>query len=780
MNLLDKFLKFLHTDRNTFFAFILTLVTIYLAVDRIVEMLMMIFTGISVSYWNPIQYTLALACPVFAFAFAAPSPYGDTRAMKVTLFYIFSIGLYVMALSLFTQYLNAGAWLLFMSSPSYTTIITDFSELVRPAFCAISLYLPLVTIYPFIKSILLGVDDSQAMTKSLWDFQGIKLSGKPKNTQYACDLKMFRDFDSNKNISLSEEPRYRSLLVCGTSGTGKTSMVFEPMIAQDIEKKYFFTEASKELGFTALKTGIASLTKPYSNEYLNKNFNLNMIAPSFGKDTLFNTFVKKMVIATSPHNIYKNIGITYMSPDYETLENMMKVCDNYNVRYNLIDPSQPEKSIGLNPFIYDNPTKIAVIISSSLQGIVADEADSMKDLYKEEASLQILENLSILLKLIYPQMHDGALPNMEDLLALLSNFNLVEKMAKVLEKDEDLAYQHQMELSYFKKAFYEGSSLRHETEKVAFQIASRLENLLRAPKIRFILCNRHTNINFDDALANGEVTFICTRRGDSGKVAHKAFGMFFLLSMQNSVLSRPGSEKSRIPNFLYIDEFPDFLSKDTETMFTMFRKYRVATTISAQSISQFALTTDKTNYNSVVLANCNNKVYTGGATPIEELNWWQKEIGTWKQWKTSQAYDAKTGKMSPNITNSIDYPDKMTWNRLQTLAVNRCAYKLLAPNGYPQIGDGIMNYVSSKYKEKHSGKKYNFSAYSSSSSSKKNTDSSNSSSKKKFVFNTNNSALKHVDFVEDGQINPVQNTETKYSFDNEEGAIVIDLKHNKK
>ena len=203
MNLLDRFLKFLHTDRNTFFAYILTLITVYLTIDRIVEMLIMIFTGVAVSYWGPIQYTLALACPVFAFAFAAPSSYGDTRAAKVTLFYIFAIGLYVMALSMFTQYLNAGAWLLLISHPSYVTIITEFSELVRPAFCAISLYLPLVTVYPFIKFILLGVDDSQAMTKSIWDFQGIKLSGKPKNTQYSCDLKMFRDFDTNKNISLS-------------------------------------------------------------------------------------------------------------------------------------------------------------------------------------------------------------------------------------------------------------------------------------------------------------------------------------------------------------------------------------------------------------------------------------------------------------------------------------------------------------------------------------------------------------------------------------------------
>ena len=48
-------------------------------------------------------------------------------------------------------------------------------------------------------------------------------------------------------------------------------------MAQDIEKKYFFRESAKELGFTALKTGIANLLAPYSNEYLNDNFKLDMI-----------------------------------------------------------------------------------------------------------------------------------------------------------------------------------------------------------------------------------------------------------------------------------------------------------------------------------------------------------------------------------------------------------------------------------------------------------------------------------------------------------------------
>lgn len=773
MKLFDKFLKVLNVSRNTFFTYILTLITIYLAVDRIVEMMLMIFTGVASSYWGPIGYTLAIACPVFAFAFSGTSSFSDTRAAKVSLFYVFLIGFYIIVLSLFVQHFNMLAWILFVSSPSYVTIATEFSELIRPAFCAISLYIPLVTVYPFIKFILLTVDDTTTMIKSLWDFKGIDLSAKKSAGPYACNLSLFKDFDNGKQISMVEKSRYQSTLVCGTSGSGKTALIFEPIIAQDIEKKFFYTEVAKDLGFTALKTGIASLSTPYSNEYVNKHFSLNMLSPSFGKDSLYNTFVSKMVLSSSPEIVYKDIGITYMSPDYETLSKMMNVCDNYNVGYNLIDPSQPQNSVGLNPFVYENPSKIAVIISSTLQGISSIEPIGIKDSYKEEASLQIIENLAILLKVMYPRMNNGVLPNMEDLLKLLSNFALVEKMCKILENDEELADTYQMELSYFKRSFYANAPAREETEKISYYISSKLENLLRSPQIRLILCNRRENINFDNSLKNGEVTFICTRRGESGKIAHKAFGLFFLLSMQNSILSRPGNEKSRIPHFLYIDEFPDFLTKDTELMFTMYRKYKVAITISAQSISQFNTLPNQDKFNSVILGNCGNKIYTGGSTPMNELEWWEEEIGKWKEWAFGQDFDGKTNSMSSTLKDpKKKYAIKMSSNRIKNLGLKRCAYRILDAGGKATIGEGMVNFLNSKYKEKHSSKSYNFEKF----SNETPAEDKNSQINKSTMFNH-----KNVTFKDDNdEINPVQNTQTKYSFDNEDGAIVIDLKNNPK
>ena len=119
MKFIDKFLKVLNTDRNTFATYVLTLISVYLAVDRVVEMLLMIFTGVSYSYWGPIQYTLALACPIFAFLFSGQSKFATSKMKKVTLFYVYVIGLYIIAISMFTQWLNMGAWLLLLSVPNY-------------------------------------------------------------------------------------------------------------------------------------------------------------------------------------------------------------------------------------------------------------------------------------------------------------------------------------------------------------------------------------------------------------------------------------------------------------------------------------------------------------------------------------------------------------------------------------------------------------------------------------------------------------------------------------
>lgn len=784
MKLIDKILKKLNTNRNDFLTYILTLISFYICIDRIVEIMLMVFTGISSSYWGPFRYTLALACPAFAYAFCASSSFSNNRNKKVTFFYIYATGIYIIAMSMITQWLNALLWILFSFVPNYSNIITEFPSMARHAFSAVALYIPLTTFYPFIKKIIFDINDSGEKVKSIWEYKGISLSdSRIKHNSYMCDVSFVYDYFTGKNVTFGQTARYRSLLVCGGSGTGKTARVFEPMIAQDIERKYFFKEASKELGFTALKTGIASLSGPYSNEYLNENFNLNMLTPTFGKETLFKTFIQKMVLSSSPEVIYRNIGLTYLSPDSESIYKMIDVCKNYNVPYTLFDPLNLVESKGLNPFVYNDPNKIAITISSTLNGLKAPDKDS----YQEDIIIQILENLTILIKLIYPKMNDGILPNMEDLLKLLNNFSLIQKMCEILKQDTTLSKEYSMQITYFEKNFYPGSQGSPNMEKYAFYISSRLENLLRSSKIKNILCNRHDNINFDNALKNGEFIFICTRRGDSGKFASSAFGLFFLISMQNSILRRPGNEQSRIPHYLYIDEFPDYLSRDTETIFTMYRKYCVGTTISAQSISMFGSgnTTsingnsefETAKFNSTILSNCSSKVFTGGAAPIDELQWWQKEIGQWKQWMYKRGYDLSEkagpqGKMEEKMGEvKFDYKDKVMAGSMQFFADNACAYKIVGDSGRPENSDGIINFMASKYNEKHKGKKYDFTKFTGESGNSSNTGQKSKRSLSKFN-------PKNVNFKENSiNAEPIQSNPSNYVSDDED-AIITNLKKN--
>ena len=773
MKIIDNFLKKLGTSRNTFVTYILTLLTIYFSVDRIVEILLMFFTGISYSYWGPLKYTFAMACPIFAFFLSGPSEFAKTKKTKVTLFYVYFIGLSIIAMSMFTQWLNLIAWLLLIFHPNYVDLIVNFSDLIKPAMTSLTILCPLFMLPAIFKFLYFGVNDSKDLKRSIWDYGGIDLSDKSKgHGPYTCDIYVCQDYETAKIITMPEESRYQSTFVCGGSGSGKTSMIFEPLIARDLDRKFFYREVSKEMGFTALKSGIANLNAPYDNDYLNDNFNLNMLVPSSGNEEVYKTYMQKMILDSSGNITYRNCGITVLSPDREISDHMISVCKNFGLSYNIIDPSD-KNSIGLNPFVYDDSNKIAITISSVLKTMFDITSNEAEETFRESIILQAIENIAILLKEMYPRMHEGLLPNLEDMLKMFTNFELVEKMCEILAHDEELKEKYSTQLAYFKKNFYKDGVSKPTTEKYIDVAISQLDKLLRLPGVKTILCNRNNNINFDKMLSNADITFVCTRRGDLGASSHKAFGLFFLISMQNAVLRRPGSEKSRVPNFLYIDEFPDFICKATEPIFTMYRKYKIGTTISAQNLEQLEPANSRQNYKQTILSNCVNKIFTGNAT-IEELEWWANEFGTRREWTYNNTMDFEKGKYDAKHGNvEWKFVPFFKAGKLQTFSQKDCAFKVRASNGKPMVGQGKINYLDSKYKEPQKIKKFDFGKYSNSVTTA--TEDNNDLPQKK-KFN-----LKNLDFIDErNEFNPINTdtTDSNYLFDNQD-AIIVNLKNKK-
>ena len=772
MKLIDKLLKFLKTDRNTFFTFLLTVFAIYFTVDRIVEIALMIFTGMSADYWGPIQYTIALACPIFAFLFCCSSSFVKNDDMKISFLYIYIISLYIIGVSMAVQWMNLICWLLLISTPGYVTIVTEFSNLIKPAFQSLAVYLPLVTFYPLMKWIMLTVNDNLNIIKSIREYAGINLSQKKEGVgAYSCEMPLQLDKITGDKVVIPEGGRFQSTFVCGISGSGKTSMLFEPMMAKDLEKKYFFKEASKELGYTALKTRIATLNKPYDNDYLNKHFNLNMLTPTYGKEKVFKAFLSKMIIGSGSDKVtYRDLGLTSISPDYESTSRILEVANNFNIPVNIVDPNNSE-SIGLNPFTFEDPVKIAIIISSVLKEMYIAAGRDIEESFKQNVSLQAVENICILLKEMYPRLHNGDLPNLEDMLNMFNDFSLVEKMCKTLEADEELTKKYNIQLGYFKKNFYKNGINRAETEKHIQPAVSQLDVLLRVPGVRNILCNRTNNLNYDNALQNGEVTLVCTRRGDLGAAVHTAFGLFFLLLMQYSILRRPGNENSRVPHFLYVDEFPDFITHATTSMFTLYRKYKVGIIISAQNLRQLG-EKSRSHYRETILANCYNK-FIFGNNSVEDNEWWSKEIGEIREWGFSHNYDTEKVQYDTKYGSAkLEYKVRFTAGKIQALPAKVCAYKIKTAAGKSLGGMMKVDFLASKYHEAHPSKNYNFNKFTSAA-----TENIEEENNKKQKFDLKNISF---DTADNGDVDPIKNntTDINFLFDNDD-AIIFDIKRKK-
>ena len=776
---IDKFLKFLKTDRNTFVTYILTLISAYIIVDRLVELMFMIFTGVSYSYWGPIEYTLAFASVVFAFFFSFGSKFVKADVDKLRFFNTYVISLYILIVSFSVQGLNSLAWSFILSVPNYTEIVSEFANLFRPAFTALSLYIPLVTFYKLFKWLTFTINDTKDIKDSIFDYGGVSLSGKPKDTgKYSCEVFLCNDSESGENVTISEAKRLQSFLVVGISGSGKTTLIYEPLIARDFDRKFFFREISKEMGFTALKTGIASLNCPYGNEYLNENFTLDMITPNPDKIDLYNAYMKKMILnSSSGKYIYRNFGLTYLSADYDSIGKMLGVAKNYKLKVNLIDPNNAD-SPGMNPFVYNDPIKTGIAISSVLKGLYSTNRPDLQQAFRENSAIQIIENLSILLKEMYPRLHDGDLPNLEDLLNMMNDFSLVENMCNKMKEIPELANKYRILIKYFENNFYADGADLTSTKQSVFTASAELDNLLRYPGVKNILCNRTNNLEFDKVLENGEITFVCTRRGDLGANAHKAFGIFFLLLMQQSVLSRPGNDNTRIPHFLYIDDFPEFLCKAIEPVFTIYRKYKVGNILSAQTLSQ--LKGESGNFKDEILANCVNKAIFGNALP-EDVEWWQTELEQKREWKWKSNYETSDSKGQPGYDSKLGninfaWGPNYAAGKIMSLKDKQILFKIKDSKGKSYVHKGKLDYLEAKYKEPKKIKEFNFERFTNGIADNPNRKDFTAKLKGNFAAATANNDTTDTN----GEIDPIKtdSTDSKYFLENDD-AIIFDLNRKK-
>lgn len=672
----------------------------------------------------PYGVSILFLLPVLAFSFFVNSGIPKSDNEKINMFIFTCVLLALPVIYSVACAINWVIWQVLPNIPRYDRVLQTYPQLLKPAIKSLCLFFPFISI-TYILDYFLSIYNSEDLTKSIAGYVGLTVASKKKSSAFDCNTVIGTAKGTSIPVVVPEKKRYEATLVQGATGTGKTATVLLPMSALDLEKKFFFREYSKKVGYSMLKKGIAYMNGPFDNRYINRNFSLNLLKPKTGMEEQFNSEVAPLVQYkdnATGNTTYRDLGITVVENDGNFISQFIGVAKNFDIDVLSIDPASPETTLSINPFAIPDPAKAASIVADVLMAMYGSDSKGSSDPFFTQVTIDAFQNLTILLKEMYPILHNGEMASLEDMLELLYNFDAVEAMTEEMKKIPELEQKYKLLIKYFEKNFYKPSlningyeipgtkgSGRKDTEKFLYGAITQLNNLVRNPGLKAALCGKKNVIDFDKALANGSVITACSRKGDLGIIQAKAFGMFFILQFQDAVLRRKGNEESRTPHFLYIDEFPEYITKDMDVMFTLFRKYRCGVTIAIQNLSQLEKS-GHSYYRQTVLANTKTQIVFGDTVP-EDSVYWNSAFGMEKKADKSTSYNIDAEGLHGKTQLNVKDKERIKVHKLAELGFGSMFYKTKTANGKTIFGEGKTSFLAPKYKQKQNTLMFNFEKY---------------------------------------------------------------------
>ena len=415
---------------------------------------------------------------------------------------------------------------------------------------------------------------------------------EPKKEIY--DLRIVRDINSGKYVTVAEKDRFLHFLCDGSSGTGKTSSTILPAIRDDLDAHCRMEdkqlEALKEMEERGEIFYVSHGRKPGIGDFLPAVHEKGLKEPDTeAREARIRDKLSELAL------LYPVAGITVLAPDDSLTDDVCRLCEARGISYNRIDPTRlldgrrKENSIGMNPFYLRGEmngedknqliVKKAVIFADVMQAIT--ELKGKSDSYFSGVNRQMIANLAILVMLTVPALRQRQATPM-DLQEVINDFDkLKAPLAKLKELDRG-SNQFQFVMKYIESDLLGAG--RPKMEDQSRGTRNIINEFLLMPYNREVFCSQES-IDFDRILENGEVT-VCNYNLAAGDTDATAFGLFFLLSFNNAVLSRPGTEHTRIPHFFYVDELPVLIHPSIEKNFSLFRKYRVAMFVAIQTLDQ--------------------------------------------------------------------------------------------------------------------------------------------------------------------------------------------------
>lgn len=364
--------------------------------------------------------------------------------------------------------------------------------------------------------------------------------------------------------------------------------------------KIVATSDEKKLGDVQIAIN-AETKKPVYLKYKDRFLHMLVLGPT-GSGKTSQTIIP--MIDQDMQNM--DCGITVLEPKSDLAEKIYAMAEHYGrkaVYFNPILPNCPY----FNP-LYGKEEDVIENMATTFKMLNPDSPQFFLDMNET-----LIRNALKVLKRLY-----GNKANLIELSRLLHNSGgmgrkMVTQFSRLSSESEEMTKENADIASWFlneylnekSKTYEHCSGLRSQVAKITSN--SHLRRVLNPP-------NGENEVDFDKILEEGGVLAITTAQGalrDLGRF----LGYFIILQLQSSVFRRPGTEFTRRPHFLYIDEFQVYANPGFADMLTQGRSYRVASHLATQNRALIGMGSGQDGKDFIELVSTNARniiIYPGG------------------------------------------------------------------------------------------------------------------------------------------------------------------------
>lgn len=416
-------------------------------------------------------------------------------------------------------------------------------------------------------------------------------------------------------------------------------------------------------------------------------------------------------------DIYNNRGVICIEPKSDLAEMVYAMCTDAGrtgYYFNPISPDCPR----FNPLA----GKEEDVIETTTTVFVMLAPDSIQ--YFKDITTNLLRKALMVLKRIeaaYTDYSTGISSRPATLLVLNDlicntngiGFQMVNELAALPTINKAEKKQNQDTKEWFINEYFSDRSKIYEN---ASGVRMQVANLIQNKYLRKVLNpeNGQSDINFDKILANGDCLSITTAMGDLRDLG-SYLGYFIIFNLQSSIFRRPGTEYTRKPCYLYIDEAQKYLNYGFSDVLTMGRSYRVCCTIASQSRDLLVENAgDKAEYFlSNISANLRNVVLFPGIS-YKDADYYSKAFGKIvkteiRTGETDQKFSLQSslsGRVNAG-TKSIQYSERETEeyssSDLTYRTFNYVVYRILNKRTLQRAQKGYMTWIGEDFNERLKG-----------------------------------------------------------------------------